>query len=158
MRRWPPILGSLLVLLATGCTTVGPATPVAGPTTGAPPDTDYSTVDSQYRGIQVGLNLPPGKTFPAHLPSSASAYPSNAGTVMAQNYWFCSWLRAWLAGTSGAADELPKYTRMDAYTKGLDDHGRATVDGALTAIHDKKRSSVTGFVNASCGGPFYSQA
>jgi hypothetical protein len=144
------VLGALLAL--AGCGTVGPATPVAGPTAG--PTADYSTVDSEYRGIQFGLNLPPGVTFPAHLPASGTTYQANAGRVAAQNFWFCAWLRAYLAGDAGAATQVPKYTRMDAYTKALDGSGRSTVDGVIRGVATGTKAPVTTFVNASCGGPF----
>jgi hypothetical protein len=142
-----PFVGALLAL--AGCGTVGPATDVAGPTTA------YSTVDSQYQAMQPGLNLPPGVTFPAHLPGSGDVHQANAGTVAAQNFWLCAWLRAYLAGDSGAAAQVPKYQRMDAYTKALDTSGRSTVDSAIHGVTSGTRAPVTAFVSASCGGPFY---
>jgi hypothetical protein len=161
MRRWPHIVASLLVLGATaGCGTAasGP-TPGGGanqpPPPAAVPSTDYSTVDNQYRGIQFGLNLPPGVTFPAHLAQSGTGYESNAGTVAAQNFWFCAWLWAYLDGKSGAAQQVPKFVRMDAYTKALDDRGRAAIDTVVHGVAKGDKAPVTGFVKASCGGPFY---
>jgi hypothetical protein len=119
---------------------------------------DYSIVDSQYRGIQPGLNLPPGVTFPAHLPGSAGVYRQDAGTVAAQNFWLCAWLLAYLAGNKDAAVQVPKYSRMDVYTKALDESGRSTVDGAIRGVTSGAKAPVTSFVAASCGGPFYAAA
>ena len=154
MRRWLPLTCALAVL--SGCGTAAPATDAAGPTAG--PTTDYSTVDSQYRGIQVGLNLPPGVTFPAHLPSAAGTYQANAGRVAAQNFWLCAWLRAYLTSDAGAAAQVPKYSRMDAYTEALDAQGRSAVDAAIRGVRSGTKAPVTAFVTTSCGGPFYGAA
>jgi hypothetical protein len=158
MRRRPLIVVPLLLLAAVaGCGTAASSPPpgAANPPPAAAPSVDYSTVDTQYRQIQVGLNLPPGVTFPAHLIQTGTGYESDAGRVAAQNFWFCAWLWAYLDGRSGAGQQVPKFTRMDAYTKALDARGRATVDAAVQGVAKHDKTAVTTFVKASCGGPFY---
>ena len=176
MRRWVPITLSLFVLAAGGCGTA-PA-PAAGPT-GSPsavattarsgattaPVTGYAAADQQYRQLRTGLNLPPGVAFPEHLPNAGDRYQPDAGIVAAQNYWLCAWLWRYVDGASAggsqsqaAIAELVKYSRMDAYTKALDNRGRQTVDGAITAAQHGARKSVEAFTRSTCGGPFYSQS
>src|SRR5215469_10705024 len=100
MRRWAPIALSLLALLATTACGTGadsspaPALPHGAAATGAPagPTTGYDTADAMYRQMFQGLNLPPGVTFPAHLPNAGNQYQANAGLVTAQNFWLCAWL------------------------------------------------------------------
>jgi hypothetical protein len=170
MRRWAPIALSLLVLTA-GCGTAGtPAgNPAPGNTAAAPastaPATDYTTADALYRQMMPGLNLPPGVSFPAHLPDSGGRYQADAGLVTAQNFWLCSWLWRYLdtASTSktdaqAAVKNLALYNRMDAYTKALDGHGQQAVDGAVRAAQSGDRQAVQTFTQSTCAGPFFSQS
>jgi hypothetical protein len=151
MRRVPFLLALSLAfaLCLAGCGTA-PASgganpgvqPMASATAAQPsgaspsaPVADYATADNQYRQIQVGLNLPKGVTFPDHMPKTSDRYATEAGIITAQNYWFCAWLGAYLSGQSQEAiREVPKYTRMDAYTKALDSRGRAAVDVAIQGV------------------------
>lgn len=162
MRRCTPIALSLLLLaLSTGCGTgAGAATPVH-----AALAADYSTADNQYRQLQIGLTLPKDVSFPEHLPKTGDHYPLDAGTVTAQNYWLCAWLRSYLTSTPSANDQphqalqqLPTYIRMEAYTKALDARGRSVVDTVIRDAHKGAKKSVTEFTQASCGGPFYGRA
>src|SRR5690349_5178821 len=129
MRRWAPIALSLLVFAAGGCGTANtPPKPAdaAPATTG--PATDYTAADALYRQMMPGLNLPPGVSFPAHLPESGGQYQANVGLVTAQNFWLCSWLWRYLdtvtADAQAAVKNLVLYSRMDAYTKALDARGQ----------------------------------
>jgi hypothetical protein len=178
MRRLALILVGLVALAsATGCGTAAgtgagntPPAPAAAATSAAAVPVedhrnveDYSSMDTQYRQIQVGLNLPAGVTFPAHLPDTAGRYATEAGIVAAQNFWLCAWLWAYVDGTptgqrAEAVHELPKYARMDAYTKALDASGRAAVDGTIQAVRKGSTNAVGSFARASCGGPFYGQS
>ncbi|MDT4989414.1 MAG: hypothetical protein QOI74_3508 [Micromonosporaceae bacterium] len=143
---------------------------VAGCTSGGSSDTaalvaDYATVDDQYRQIQTGLSLPKGVSYPAHMPDSGGRYVTGAGTVTAQNYWFCAWLWTYLGEIPAArgqsrqaVQQLLKYPRMDAYTNGLDAKGRGSVDTAIQAAGQGTTPNVRTFARTSCGGPFYGQA
>jgi hypothetical protein len=173
MRRWALTTMTVLALgTVAGCgggatdgnTAIAPETgrPVA--TGAAPPVADYTAADQQYRDLQHGLNMPTGVVFPPHLPEHTGPYTTSTGLITAQNYWFCAWLWSYVdsaanAGRSSAAgDQLAKYVRMDAYTKGLDASGRSTVDGVLQAARTGGRKRVTAFTQGSCGGPFYGRA
>jgi hypothetical protein len=174
MRRWAPIALSLLVLAAAGCgTSNAPAGSPGGqphgntapaPASTAPP-TDYTAADALYRQMMPGLNLPPGVSFPAHLPQSGGQYQANAGLVTAQNFWLCSWLWRYLDTAStaktdaqAAVKNLVLYNRMDAYTKALDARGRQAVDNAVRAAQSGARQTVTSFTQSTCAGPFFSQS
>lgn len=166
MRRRAPIALSLLLLaLSTGCASGASPVPKAPGAASAPEQAalaaDYSTVDNQYRQIRIGLVLPDGVNFPEHLRNTSAHYPLDAGTVTAQNYWLCAWLQAYLNGTPSArkpSEQLPKYVRMDAYTKALDARGRSAVDTALRDARNGAKKTVAAFTQASCGGPFYGHA
>ena len=173
MRRWTPIAVSLLVLGIAGCGTEGNSRPTTGPapapagTTAAAPagrTPDYAAADALYRQLMPGLNLPPGVTFPDHLPDAGSQYQPNAGLVAAQNFWLCAWVFNYLgSGSTGtqaqaATAELAKYSAMDAYTKALDDRGRQAVDAAVKAARAGNKAPVQSFAQSSCGGPFYGKA
>ncbi len=120
----------------------------------------YAAADAQYRQLQKGLSLPRGVRFPAHLLRTSDQYPSDAGTVAAQNYWLCAWLRASLTAPqhAKALRQLPNYVRMDAYTKALDPKGRTTVTTTLYAAAKGSTKPVAAFTKTTCGGPFYTQA
>jgi hypothetical protein len=162
MRRWAPIALSLLVLGPAGCGTGG--TPPAT-TAQAAPATDYTTADALYRQMMPGLNLPPGVSFPAHLPESSGPYQANAGLVTAQDFWLCSWLWRYLdtastakADAQAAVKNLLLYNRMDAYTKALDARGKQAVDNAVKSAQSGDRQTVTSFTQSTCAGPFFSQS
>ncbi len=173
MRRWAPIAVSLLVFGIAGCGTEdnsapgnGPAPAPAGTTAAAPAGrtTDYAAADALYRQMMPGLNLPPGVTFPDHMPDAGSQYQPEAGLVTAQNFWLCAWVFNYLGsgstktGAQVAATELAKYSVMDAYTKALDNRGRQAVDAAVKAARAGSRAPVQSFAQSSCGGPFYGKA
>jgi hypothetical protein len=182
MRRWAPIALTVLALAAASCGTGStPATTPDGPapgaaataaaTTGAAstgaagPASDYAAADALYRQMRPGLNLPPGVTFPEHLPQAGDRYQPNAGLVTAQNYWLCAWLWSYLdsapaakSQAQAAAVELVKYDRMDAYTKALDNGGRQSVDNAIRAAQSGSRQTVQSFAQTSCSGPFFGQS
>lgn len=161
MRRWAPTSLCLLIPVLAACG--GSTSPTPRATTAKPVAalaSDYAIADDQYHRIQVGLALPDGVSFPAHLPNTSEHYPANAGTVTAQNYWLCAWLGAYLTKKQSrqALGHLPEYVRMDAYSKALDARGRSTVD---TVIRDARKGStkaVATFTRNSCGGPFYGHA
>jgi hypothetical protein len=179
MRRWAPIALSLLVLTA-GCGTADTPAPAApapasaaaatGATTTGTATTDYTAADALYRQMMPGLNLPPGVSFPAHLPESDGRYQANLGLVTAQNFWLCSWLWRYLdtapmarasvqtADAQAAVKNLLLYNRMDAYTKALDARGQQAVDHAVKAAQSGDRQTVTSFTQSTCAGPFFSQS
>lgn len=162
MRRWAPTALCLLLPVLAGCG--GSASPTPRTTTTATPAaalaSDYTSADDQYRRIQIGLALPEGVTFPAHLPKTSDHYPPDAGTVTAQNYWLCAWLGAYLTKNKSqrALGHLPEYVRMDAYAKALDARGRSTVDAVIRDAHKGSTKAVATFTRNTCGGPFYGQA
>ncbi|MDQ1646740.1 MAG: hypothetical protein QOJ50_2924 [Cryptosporangiaceae bacterium] len=160
-RRAQSVLALALVVPAAlaGCTSGGGSSDTAALVA------DYATVDSQYHQIQTGLDLPKGVSYPAHMPGGGGRYVAGAGTVAAQNYWFCAWLWTYLeeipaarGQSRQAVQELPKYAQMDAYTGGLDARGRGSVDAAIQAAQQGTTPDVRTFAQTSCGGPFYGQA
>jgi hypothetical protein len=103
--------------------------------------------------------------YPEHLPNTAERYVPGSGANQAQNFWLCAWLREYLAAPAGdaararkAVGELPRYTAMSAYTAGLQPQGRALVDAAIQGAQKGDRRPADSLVQATCGGPFYSQA
>jgi len=153
-----PLVPVVAVLALAGC---GSAAPDAPPQLSAP----YSSVDGEYQQAKKQLDLPAGDAFPDHLPNSAQRYVLGSGSNQAQNFWLCAWLRDWLAAAPGDTGrvqrdvaQLPRYTAMSAYTAGLRPEGRALVDAAVQGAQRGDRKPVAGFVQATCGGPFYSQA
>jgi hypothetical protein len=151
-------LAAVLALALAGCSDGAPATP---PELSAP----YTTVDGEYQQAKKQLDLPAGDAFPDHLPNTAQRYVPGSGANQAQNFWLCAWLRDFLAAAPGDTaraqrdvNQLPRYTAMSAYTAGLRPEGRSLVDAAIQGAQRGDRKPVAGFVDATCGGPFYSQA
>ncbi len=151
-------LAVVLAFALGGCGSGAPATPPELSAT-------YGTVDGEYQQARKQLDLPPGDAFPDHLPNTAQRYVPGSGANQAQNFWLCAWLRDFLAAPPGDAarlqrdvHELPRYTSMSAYTAGLKPEGRALVDAAIQGAQRGDRKPVASFVDATCGGPFYSKA
>ena len=99
------------------------------------------------------------------MPKTSDHYAPGSGVITAQNYWLCAWLWTYLDGAPSsegqskeAVQQLPKYRRMDAYTKGLDAQGRNAVDVAIQGAHKGVKTTVIAFAQTTCGGPFYGRA
>lgn len=132
-------------------------------------DLSFEEYVAEYRSAAAKLTLPPGQQWPDPIkpplepavpggPPLDTVYEPGAGVQLADNEWFCAWLREWLdsrgkdlAREAAALDELGHVNERQMYIKNesVQDLFDETVEKA--ALGDP--TLATEWVSTSCLPP-----